>query len=98
MPTVVQRNSHVFHRVACATDQEVAAQRAGEADFRPGARLVVNVVRAFKIQLVPVKINAQGELAVEKPRFDEGKFVVLALGADLHAQPDYELSFIEPWF
>ena len=50
MPAAVQRNAHVFDRVADAADEEVAPQRAGEARLRAGAGFVENVVRAFKIQ------------------------------------------------
>ena len=79
MPAAVQGDAHVFDRVADAADEEVAPKRAGQAQLRAGAGFVINIVGAFKIQLVPVKVHAQRQFAVQKPRLDEREFVVLAL-------------------
>ena len=57
--------------------------------LRAGAGFVINVVGAFKIQLVPVKVHAQRELAVQKPRLDEREFIVLPLRAQLDEQAQF---------
>src|SRR5665213_2982463 len=99
VPAAVQINAHVFERVTDAGGQiarpqnfvqkKRAGQRAGEADLGAGAGFVVNIIGAFIIQLVAVKVNAQYQFAVEEPRFDEGKLVVLLHRAQLDLQADF---------
>jgi hypothetical protein len=88
MPPAIQADAHVFNGVADAADEEIAPQRARQAQARAGPGLVINIVRTLEIQLMPVKVHPQREFAVQKPRLDERKFVVLALGAELNEQPE----------
>src|SRR5579862_7954705 len=86
MPAAVQINAHVLDGVTNGTDEEVAPQGAGQADAHPGAGFIKNIVGTFEIPLMPVQIHVQLEFAIQKPRFAEQEFVILALAAQLDEQ------------
>src|SRR5687767_13110672 len=64
-------DADVFERVADATDQEVAAERAAQADACTGAAFVIEAVNADVAEFAVIKVGAQLQFATEKVRLDE---------------------------
>ena len=89
IPPAIQADAHIFHRITDFADEEIGPQGAGEADTGAGAGFVENIVRALVIQHMPVEVHPKGQFVPQKPRFNEGNFVILKLGAQLHANPQF---------
>ena len=91
-----QVDADVFQRVVEAAPQEVAAQRAGDADLAASLDFVVEIIRAQVGQVAVIQIDAELQFLAQEPRLDEGQLVVLLLGAEGQAQAEFLAGPLPP--
>src|ERR1041385_3481392 len=82
-------NADLLNGVTDAADEVIAPQRASQAQAAPDATFSVNVTGALEVQIAIIQLHAERELAIQKPRLDEGQDVILAFSADLNPQPEF---------
>src|SRR6266436_2611118 len=89
MEPAVEMDADVLQCVADAANEKVAPKGPRQAEARASASFIVDVVQTLEVPFAMVEIHTQRQLAPQEPGLDKRNQIILPLGSELHAQPEF---------